>query len=172
MSLIVINNNNERIVFPEGSHNAVLAGAFSLGLQPGYKNEKPKRKHAYVFEIDKKIPHGPLEGQPYMVHSIMSDTYHEKSRLFAAVRALKGGLDAQELKTGFNPESMVGLGCTVVTANVARDGKTFANIVSILGRNPALPPLTPTLDMSKVPEWIKRMQDQRLDKPTATSNAA
>jgi len=171
MSLIII-NNNERNAYPEGSHNAVLGGVFSLGLQPGFKNEKPKRKHAYVFEIDKKIPSGPLEGEPYIVHAIMSDSYHEKSRLFATVRALKGGLDAQELKTGFNPEAMVGLGCTVVTANVVREGKTFPNIVSILGRNPALPPLTPTLDRSKVPEWIKRMQDQRLDKPTATSNAA
>lgn len=162
MTLIKI--SNDRIVCPEGPHDAVLAAVFSLGLQPGYNGEKPKPKHAYVFELADKIPSGDLAGKPYVVSIIMTDSLHEKSRLFAAVKALKGGLTPQDTQSGFDPASMVGLSCTLVTANHIRAGKAVTNIESIYKRDPSLPKLVPTQDWSKVPAWVLRIQSQQLDK--------
>ena len=157
----------------EGSHNAVLAATYSLGLQPGYDGDKPKFKHAYVFELADKVPSGDLAGQPHAVNMIITDSLHEKSRLSSVIKALRGsGLTAQETQAGFDPESLVGSGCTVITGCRERAGGTVASIESILKRDPALPKLVPARDWSKAPEWVKRLQDQRLDKPKATDNAA
>ena len=168
----IIKMNNDRIVCPEGSHNAVLAAVFSLGLQVGFKDEKPKPKHVYMFELGKKIPSGPLEGEPYIISGIYTDSPNEKSRLSEVIRALKGELTVSEIENGFNPESMIGLGCTIVTNNQIRAGKTMPSIVSIIKRESSMPLLVPTLDRSKVPDWVKKMQDQRLDKPNSVNNAA
>ena len=170
MSIIKINN---KTLCPEGHHEVVLAAVYSIGLQPGYKDESPKPKHIYVFELAEKIPSGPLAGQPYVVSAIYTDSLNEKSRLYAAVKALRGGLTAQELQTdAFDPASLIGLSCTIVTVNQVRAGKLMPSIVSIIKRDNSAPLLTPTLDRSKVPDWVKRMQDQRLDKPNSVNNAA
>jgi len=163
MSLIKL--ANDRIVCPEGPHDAVLSAVFSLGLQPGYDGEKPKAKHTYIFELADRIPNGSLAGQPYVVSIIMTDSLHEKSRLFSAVKALRGGLTAQDTQAGtFDPASMVGLCCTLVTANQVRAGKTVANIESIFKRDPSLPKLVPTKDWTTIPDWVQRLRAQSLDK--------
>ena len=170
MSIIKV--NNDKIECPEGPHNAVLAAVYPLGLQPAFKDEKPKHKHAYVFELGEKIPNGSYAGEPYLISGIFTDSLHEKSRLFSVVCALKGGLTDKEVESGdFDTDSLIGLGCTVITANTTNAGKTTSTIVSFLKRDGAMPLLTPTFDRSKVPNWVKRLQDQRLDKPESSDNA-
>ena len=168
----IIKMSNDRILCPEGAHNAVLAAVYSIGLQPGFQDEKPKTKHVYVFELGDKIPDGSLAGEPYIISGIYTDSLNEKSRLFEAIRALKGGLTTQEIQAGFDPDSMVGLGCTIIATHTTNAGKITAGIASIIKRDNSMPLLIPTLDRSKVPDWIKRMQDQRLDKPDSVDNAA
>lgn len=170
--MALIKMSNDRIVCPEGSHNAVLSAVYYLGKQPGFKDEQPKHKHVYMFELGDKIPSGSLAGEPYIISAIYTDSYNEKSRLFAAVRALKGGASIQEVQSGFDPESMIGLGCMIVTANTTNAGKTTSTIVSICKRDNTMPLLIPTLDRTKVPEWVRRIQEQRLDKVGSINNAA
>lgn len=171
--MTIIKIDNVKLLCPEGVHNAVLAAAFSLGLQPGFQDEHPKRKHVYVFELEEKIPDGSYAGEPYIISATYTDSFHEKSRLTEVIRALKGcGLTAQEMKSGFDPETLVGLNCKIVTVNRVNAAKTSATIVSFLKRDASAPLLTPTFDRSKVPNWVQRLRDQRLDKPNATDDAA
>jgi len=168
----IIKMNNDKILYPEGVHDVVLSAVYSLGLQPGFQDEQPKSKHVYVFELAEKIPDGTLAGQPYIISGTYTDSLNEKSRLTEVIRALKGGLTAQEMQSGFDNESLIGLNCKIVTVNKTNAGKTTATIVSFLKRDSSTPLLTPTFDRSKVPTWVKRLQDQRLDKPKSTDNAA
>lgn len=171
MSIIKI--SNDKIVRPEGTHHATLAAVYSIGLQPGFKGEQPKSKHVYVFELGEKIPDGNYAGEPYIISAIHTDSLNDKSRLIEVIRALRGGLTDQEIQADeFNPESLIGLNCKIVIVNKVNAGKTTATIVSYLKRDATAPLLTPTFDRSKVPAWIKRLQDLRLDKPKSTDNAA
>jgi len=161
---MIIKIEKEKPLLPEGSHSAVVAGVYSIGLHPGFQGEQPKRKHVILFELDEIIPEGKYTGQPYIVSNMYNDNLNEKSRLVEVVRALKGGLTSQETQSGFDPESLCGAKCTIVTVNKTNGCKTSTSIVSVLRRDNSLPPLVPTFDRTKVPAWVQRLQSQRLDK--------
>jgi len=166
MSIIKI--NNDRNILPDDTHAAVLAAVYSIGLQPGYNDDQPRSKHVYVFELGEKKPGGNFAGEPYVISGTYTDSLNEKSRLFEIVCALRDGLTAQEMQSGeFNPESLIGLNCKIVTVNKTNAGKTTATILSFLKRDDTAPLLTPTFDRTRVPTWVRRMQEQRLDKPNA-----
>jgi hypothetical protein len=151
----------DRTVVSEGMHNAVLGAAVDVGLQPGYKDGPPRRQHVYFFEIEGTD--GP-DGETQRMAIRMTDSLYSKSRLYAAVRALKGGLTAEEVATNtFDPESLVGRPCTVQVEHYkGDDGTPRARIIAVLPHDKRNPVLKPMFSKSDIPDWVLELRDEAL----------
>lgn len=161
-----------RQVCPDGSHNAVCAAVHDLGVQKSNTVGWPsRRKVALIFEVAETFAEGPLAGQPYRLSKIVSATLSDKSTLTALLTSWFGRDPRKKVngKTEFAPPMLVGKPCTLtVVHKTTADGDTQAIVQTVASHMKGLPVLSSTLDSSQVPDWIRRMQDERLDKVAQT----
>lgn len=164
----------DKVVCPPNNHNAVCAAFFNAGLQPGINGWPARKKIVLVFETEETIDSGPLQGQPYRVSKIMTASLNEKSTLRQTLISWLGHDPIQKVngKRRFRCRDLVGKPCTITVVHEEKDGEMRPRIVAVSPRMSSFPALTPKMNPSEIPEWIRKMQEQRLDKPTGDKPVA
>ena len=164
--IVIVEETRTKHVCPSGTHNAVCAGVYDLGVQKSANGWPERRKLAMIFEVAEKIAEGPLAGQPYRLSKIVSASLNDKSTLTALLTSWLGK-DPRKKVNGskFEPSALVGKPCMLTVAyKTTPDGDSQPIISAISSHMMGLPTLISTLDPNETPDWVRRMQDQRLDK--------
>lgn len=131
-------------------HNAVCAFAFDLGQYPDPRYGKVSHKVILAWELEQKMS----DGRPFMLSREYTLSLFEKALLFKHLTSWKGApLSALELK-GLDLESLVGKACRLmVIHHQASNGKTYANIDSVLPPDKKAAPLAIT--NKEPPKWFE-----------------
>jgi hypothetical protein len=110
-------------------HNAVCAFVYDLGLYPNPHFGKVNHRVLIAWELEQKMQ----DGRPFMLSKEYTLSLFEKAELFKHLTSWKGAaLTATELKA-LDLETLVGKGCRIMVIHVvAKNGKTYANVGSVL----------------------------------------
>ena len=168
--IMIVEETKSKQVCPDGTYNAVCAAVYDLGVQKSANGWPERRKLAFIFEVQEYIADGPLAGQPFRVSKIVSASLSDKSTLTAMLTSWFGHDPRSKGsgRTAFSPSSLVGKPCMLTVAhktNQDGDAQPFISTIALHMRG--LPVLASNFDPSNVPEWVIKMQGQRLDKPQA-----
>lgn len=106
----------------EGLHNVTITKIEDLGLQETNFGTKDRARIVFTAadQIDK-------EGKAVEVFMTVTKSLHSKSQLGKLLAALKVPAGAE-----FDLNEVVGLKCQVVIVHNEKDGKTYANIGSVI----------------------------------------
>jgi hypothetical protein len=163
MSKIVI--NPEREIVSAGLHNAVCSHVFDVGLQPGYQGKEPRHQSVHFYQVEEPSPNDTTENTTWHMPMRVSDLLYSKSKLHGIVKALRGGLTAEEEQLNeFDPQVLVGCPCTIQVEHGKRDdGTKFAKIATVLPHDKRNPVLKPTFNpKTDLPDWVLRLREDQL----------
>jgi len=152
MSLIVKDSGaGDYTPCPEGVCQAVLGDVQDLGEMPNTFTGKMVRKVRLVWITEHDHPKW---GRKHEVSMSYTQSLHEKAGLRKLLEAWRGKkFTADELR-GFDLEKLIGINCQIqVMHKIANDGRTWANVVSIM-------PLGKSMEPMKVPSTFVRKQDR------------
>ena len=127
MSLVITENQKDYPIPAEGLFNAVCVDAVALGeIETPWG---PKEKVSLIFELDAEDENG----NRYVVGKRFTQSLNEKSNLRKDLERWRNRkFKPQELKGGFDLESLIGVSCIVFISHNETDKRTYANIDSIL----------------------------------------
>jgi hypothetical protein len=127
MSLVIKDKVYENM--SEGLHNVTITKVEDLGLQETQFGTKDRAR--IVFEAaDQKDK----EGKPVNVFMTATKSLHSKSQLGKLLATLKIPAGAE-----FDLNDIVGIKCQVVIQHKESEGKTYANIATVLPLKKAVP---------------------------------
>lgn len=118
---------------PAGTHIAVCTKFFDLGTQDieWQGQVKKQRKVMIAWEL----PHEQMDdGKPYIINQRYTWSMHEKSVLRKHLEAWRGKpfTDADfDGPTAFDTKKLLGVPCSLIVSNSAKNGKTYANVESV-----------------------------------------
>lgn len=170
MSLIAKQENESSFSpIPEGVHTAVCYGLIDLGVQYSEKFDKKAQKVLIMWELpDETYKAEDGEEKPRMLSREYTMSLHEKSGLRKDLQAWRGKTFTDEELSGFDLNNILGKGCQIQIIHKESNGKTYANIASIMGlpkgMNVKKPDNTIVFDLDKVtalqemyslPTWVQ-----------------
>lgn len=133
-------------ITPEGVHNAVCIAVIDIGTQASSYQGKEKQtpKILVRWEIDELME----DGRPFMVQQRYTASMHEKATLRKHLEAWRGKkfTDAELGPGGFSMNKLLGAGCQLQIVHEENNGKTYANIASIMKLSKGMKALEPTVD--------------------------
>jgi hypothetical protein len=112
---------------PEGAWRAVCTDVVELGLIHTQFGDKPMIRIA--FEIEEV---NPKNGKPFMVSQRFGVTLSSKGRLRPFLESWRGKKFTDEELKGFDVEALIGANAQLAVVHNVNDGKTFANIASVM----------------------------------------
>jgi len=122
---------------PEGTHRGVCVQVVDLGTQD--TNFGDKRQIRLAFEIDERME----DERPFLIGKTYTLSLNEKANLRRDLESWRG----TKLHEGeaFDLSTIAGKPCmvSVVHSQSAANGKTYANIASVLKMPKGMEPLTP-----------------------------
>lgn len=135
MSLIAKQENESGFSpIPEGVHTAVCYGLIDLGTQYSEKFDKKAQKVLIMWELpDETYKTEDGEEKPRMLSKEYTMSLHEKSGLRKDLQAWRGRTFTDEELAGFDLQNILGKGCQIQIIHKDNNGKTYANIASIMG---------------------------------------
>ncbi len=161
---------------PEGVHAAACCWLIDCGTQHSEQFNNDARKVVIAFEIPDERIEIDGEDKPRIISRQFTLSLHEKAALRAFLEAWRGKrFTAQEL-TGFDLHAVLGAPCQLQILHRENQGRTYANIASIMPKAKGAPlpatELTPVLfsidDLDRnralaeqipgeLPEWIREL---------------
>lgn len=108
----------------EGLHNVVITKYDDLGLQETQFGTKDRVRIVFQAQDQKD-----KTGEPINVFMTATKSLHSKSQLGKLLATLKIPAGAE-----FDMDDLVGIKCQVVIQHKESDGKTYANIATVLPR--------------------------------------
>lgn len=172
MSLTVSENGGGSSipVLPEGSYAAVCYMLVDIGLQKNERYGNSSRKVIIGWELPDEFVEVDGEQKPRVFSTQYTASLNEKAILRRDLAAWRGRDFTDEELFAFDLKSIVGAPCLIqIIHKDGGNGKTYANLASImkLPRGMAVPPPTldrivfdidesPLSDMDKLPEWIAK----------------
>ena len=166
MGLTAKNSGGDFEMTPAGVHIARCYRIIDLGTHYDERWNKSQHKVSIGWELpDEKMS----DGRPFTVHSKYTVSLHEKARLRQDLAAWRGRDFSEQELDGFKLPNLLGVPCQINIVHNSNDGKTFANVASImpLGRGQTCPePINETVifDLDN-PDWdvfgklSEKMQD-------------
>lgn len=128
-------NEIEFELSPAGSHIAVCYRAIDLGTQKvEYKGQsKLQRKIMLSWELcDEFMTKGKNEGLPFSIHKKYTLSSSDKATLRADLESWRGKPFSDEDFGSFEIGKLLGIGCMIGIIHNENNGKTYANIKSIM----------------------------------------
>lgn len=120
MSLVIKPKVYEQMT--EGLHNVTITKVEDLGLQETNFGTKDRARLVFTAQDQKD-----KEGNAVEVFMSVTKSLHAKSQLGKVLAALKIPVGAE-----FDLNDIVGVKCQVVIQHNEKDGKTYANITSVI----------------------------------------
>jgi hypothetical protein len=116
-------DDGDFIVAPEGTSAAVLTVLAYLGKHESTWQGETRMRD--LVGLSWELAERADDGRAIAVTEVVTNSLHEKSKLFSRVLALTGG---REPPPGFDLEKLLGRGAIVTVVHDLRDGKTWANV--------------------------------------------
>ena len=160
----------------KGTHMAVCTTVVNLGLQDSGK-WGPKPKHYIAFEVPGERVEWEKDGEKHEGPAIIGSTYTSslspKAYLRQHLESWRGRAFTEQELEGFDLFKLLGKPCMLSVVHNEGNGKTYANIASIMGIPAGTTPPNqegPTLkydptdseaatDLAKLPEWMQKAID-------------
>lgn len=119
----------EYVLAPKGYHPAVCTEIEDLGIQEtSYKGEKKKQhKVKFVWVIEGQFRD---DGEPLSISQRYTLSAYENAKLLKHICGWVGSMTEEQFKL-FDLETLQGKRCQLFIEHNTKDGKTFANVVSI-----------------------------------------
>jgi len=112
---------------PAGLHQAVCVDVVDLGvIETSFGNKHMCRLVWQIEEIDSDT------GRPFSVGKRYSPSLHEKATLRKDLESWRAKPFTKEELDGFDLEKLLGVNCQLMVIHETREGKTYANIKSIV----------------------------------------
>ena len=111
---------------PEGLYDAVCCDVIDLGTNPTAYGDKHQVQLLWELTTD--------EGVTYHLSKRYTASLHEKAKLAQDIKAWRGGVEltADDLRTGFDLEQLIGKGCQLLVTHFEREGTAYASVDKIL----------------------------------------
>lgn len=166
MSLNINDKGNQTFSpIPEGTHTAVCYGVIDLGKQYNEKFDKSTDKVLIMWELPDEIEEG--QELPRVFSQRYTASLNSKSRLRKDLAAWRGRDFTEAELDDFNLRNILGTSCLIQIIHKENNGKTFANLASIMALPKGMPrPMpkheiisfdldTDSLETLKdIPDWI------------------
>ncbi len=137
MSPIMVSQGESRqfTPAPAGLHQAVCVDVIDMGiLEVTYMNKTKKQPKVRVaWQIDEQME----DGKPFLVQKRYTASLYEKATLRKELESWRGRPFTTEELDAFDLEKLIGANCQLNIQHVTKEGKLYANVVSIvpLGKN-------------------------------------
>jgi hypothetical protein len=115
---------------PAGAHQAVCVDVVDKGIVKTEWQGHARERH--VVQIRWQLAERNADGQRYLVVQSFTCTLHEKGKLRPFLESWRGRAFTEEELEGFDLEKLIGANCQLSIVHVRRDGRTYANIASIM----------------------------------------
>jgi len=111
---------------PDGEYNAVVADVVDRGVVTSPFGQKNKIELVYLLD-----GRDPITNQPFRVSEFLTQSIHEKAKLFQRACTLLG---REPVLANWDPDELIGCQCRIQTAQQTNArGTTFANVVGVTG---------------------------------------
>lgn len=139
---------------PAGVHDAICSHVIDLGFEYSEKFQKEDRKIMIIWEVNEPAENG----LPMTISRRYTLSLNEKATLRKDLRGWRGADFTDEQLKGFDVEVLKGKQCQLHILHNEKDGKTYANIASVLpkGKN-SLPLQVVNTD---IPDWILKVIEE------------
>lgn len=116
---------------PVGVHQAVCVDVVDLGLLKVSYGGKDKEQHKiYIaWQIDETDP---ADGSRFVAFKRYTLSLHEKATLRKELEGWRGKPFSDDELVAFDVEKLIGVNCQINIQHKASNGKTYANIMSIM----------------------------------------
>jgi hypothetical protein len=155
---------------PADVHHAICIGVYDLGSHYSQKYNKTTRKCLLMWELPDVRIDVQKEGLTVSVPRLISKQYTlslgEKSILYKDLVSWRGRKFSEHEMMGFDLKTLLGVNCMLQVIHTVKDGKTYANISSVLPIYKGVPSRKPDSDImffsleedssipENVPKWI------------------
>lgn len=140
MPLIAKQDSKVYQLAPADVHRAVCVDVVDLGMVRSELYGRSQHKCRIVWEIEEPME----DGRPFLVGRRFTLSLNEKSALRPFLEAWRGRAFVREELEGFDIERLLGASCLVQVQHITTpDGRTFANVVSVMKLTRGMAPLTP-----------------------------
>jgi hypothetical protein len=167
-----IPKEQERLICPEGTYQAVCSGVWPIGVQKVvFSGVEKQLDQIYLrWELNALIDGGKYAGKRLTTFKKYTFSYHEKSSLRKDLKAWRGkDLTADEVH-GFDLDNMLGMNCIIGIIHTEKNGNTYANISSIMATMPDMKPMVPELT-PEAPEWVLDKRKQAIQEEPVVAEA-
>lgn len=113
---------------PEGQYRAICMDVVDLGMVENKKWGKMQHKVALVFHTEAKMD----DGKPFEIWERFTATLSEQSHLRSFLESWRGKAFTPPELAGFDLEKLIGVGAYVQVIHKASNGKTYANIGTVM----------------------------------------
>jgi hypothetical protein len=149
-AFIVEDKGGDRIPPVEpGVYQAVCVGLFDCGTDEGGQYG-PKRKMVLVWELPQATIDIERDGETVTLPRNISQRYtmsmNEKARLRQDVEAIRCKRLTKEEAKAFDVSCILGMNAQIQVTNVEKDGKTYANIETVMACPKGAAKLAPSVD--------------------------
>lgn len=137
MGFIAKKSGNNLPLLEEGIHKAVCQSVIDIGLQFNEKFQKLTHQLIIIWELpEQRISVVNKEGKVQDLPRVTSKKYtcslHEKSALAKDLQSWRGKRFTPAEEEGFDLSSLLNENCMLQILHTSTDGKTYANISTIL----------------------------------------
>src|SRR4051794_14606703 len=114
---------------PEGTHQAICMDVIDLGRLPNtFKPGTTQHKVNIVWQIDELRD----DGKRHQVYKRYTLSLNEKANLRHDLESWRGKAFTRDEEMGFDVETVIGVNCLVNIQHATKDGKTYANVKSVM----------------------------------------
>lgn len=116
---------------PTGVHQGVCVDVVDMGDLEVKWNGQSKKQHKIriVWQIDEAMAE---DGRRFIVQKRYTASLHEKSNLRKELEAWRGRAFTDDELKAFDLEKLIGVNCFLNVVHTAKEGKTYANVASIM----------------------------------------
>ena len=124
---------------PAGVHQGVCVDVVDMGVLEVKWKDEVKRQHKVrlVWQIDEPMD----SGEMFIVQKRYTKSLHEKANLRKELEGWRGKAFTEEELKGFDLEKLIGVNAFLNVVHVDRDGKTYANVASVMPLKKGMAPI-------------------------------
>jgi hypothetical protein len=122
---------------PAGLHQAVCVDVVDLGMLEVTYGGKTKQQHKVrvVWQIDEAMD----DDKRFIVQKRYTLSLSEKATLRKDLESWRGKPFTRDEEMGFDLERLIGVNCFLNVVHASRDGKTYANVASVVPLKRGMP---------------------------------
>jgi len=154
---LIVTAKKEYNPIEDGIYQGICVGVYELGTQVNKVDGKEREKVLIEWEI-------PTESGLYYVNKMYTKSLSPNSTLFKDLTSWIGNVGSS-----FDLEQLLGVNAQLMIKNVDVNGKTYTNVISVMGIPKTMKPISPqkqpilyTLEQGfvfpeGVPEWVQNL---------------